>query len=77
METLLQSLSTKEMLVLLAIFFWTIPWKAWGLWLAVKRNEIWWFLAMLLINTIGVLEIIYIFFIAKQSDKVGAREENS
>lgn len=44
---------------------WTIPWKGFALWLAAKRDEKWWFIAMLLINTVGLLEMFYIFVIAK------------
>jgi hypothetical protein len=48
---------------------WTLAWKGWALWLAARRNENIWFIALLLINTLGILEIIYIFAIAKRSDK--------
>jgi hypothetical protein len=40
-------------------------WKGLALWHAARRGEHWWFVAILLINTIGILEIIYLFFIAK------------
>ena len=55
---------------LLAVLLWTLPWKAWALWLAARRGDLWWFLALIVISTLGILEMIYIFFIAKQSDKV-------
>lgn len=48
---------------------WTLPWKGWALWLAARRREKWWFIALLVINTLAILEIFYIFAIAKQSDK--------
>jgi len=53
--------------ILLILFVWTIPWKAYSLWQAVKRNERVWFLVLLIVNTIGILEIFYIFKIAKKS----------
>jgi len=59
---------------LLAIILWTLPWKAWALWLAARRGDIWWFLAMLVISALGILEIFYIFLIAKQSDTVKTKE---
>jgi methionyl-tRNA synthetase len=61
--------------ILLAIFFWMLPWKAWALWLAVKRGDIWWYLAMLVLGTLGILEIIYIFFVAKQGEKILPEEQ--
>lgn len=60
---------------LLAVVLWTLPWKAWALWLAARRGDIWWFLAIIVISALGILEIIYIFLIAKQSDKVEEIEE--
>ncbi len=59
---------------ILAIALWTLPWKAWALWLSARRGDIWWFLAMIILSTLGVIEIIYIFLIAKQSDKVKIEE---
>ena len=52
--------------ILLPILLWTLFWKGCSLWIAVKRDEKWWFLALLVINTVGILEIIYIFYIAKK-----------
>jgi hypothetical protein len=54
--------------VLVAMALWTIPWKAWALWLAARRGDLKWFLAMVILNTLGILEIIYIFVVAKQKD---------
>jgi hypothetical protein len=55
-------------LFLVLATIWSLPWKAWALWLAARRTEKWWFLALLFINTFAVLEIIYIFLIAKRQD---------
>jgi methionyl-tRNA synthetase len=44
---------------------WSILWKGLALWHAARRGEHWWFVALLVINTFGILEIIYLFFIAK------------
>jgi len=37
--------------------------KGYALWHAAKRNEVGWFIALLIVNTIGILEIIYLYFI--------------
>jgi len=37
--------------------------KGYALWHAARRNEKWWFVALLLINTIGILELIYLYFV--------------
>jgi methionyl-tRNA synthetase len=56
-------------LVLVALALWTIPWKAWALWLAARRGDLKWFLALVIINTLGILDIVYIFAVAKQKDR--------
>lgn len=48
------------------LLVWTLLWKGLALWHAAHRNEQWWFIAILLINTAGILEIIYLFFVAKK-----------
>ncbi len=52
-------------LIILVTVAWTIFWKGWALWIAARKGELWWFLAMLIINTFGILEIVYIFFFKK------------
>jgi len=53
-------------LVVALIAIWVIFWKGCSLWIAAKNDQRWWFVALLVINTLGILEIIYIFFIAKK-----------
>lgn len=40
--------------------------KGYCLWHAAKRNEIWWFLALFILNTLGILELVYIIFFLKK-----------
>ncbi len=51
--------------VIFLIVFWTIPWKAVALWRAVKNNHKKWFVALIVLNTLAVLEILYIFVFSK------------
>ena len=53
-------------ILLLILFLWTLPWKAYALWTAVKRNEKVWFVVFIIVNTFGIFEIIYLFWIAKK-----------
>ncbi len=39
--------------------------KGYALWNAAKRNEKWWFIALLVVNTMGILELIYLIFVVK------------
>lgn len=45
---------------------WTIPWKGVALWKAAKNDHKWWFVALLVINTLAILEIVYIFVFSKK-----------
>ncbi len=49
------------------ILAWTLPWKAYAVWTAAKHNHKKWFIALLLVNTLAILEIFYILKIAKKS----------
>ena len=62
----MQAFFSQNPWLLAAIQLWVIPWKGFALWIAARRSEKWWFIALLIINTLGILEIIYIFAIAKQ-----------
>jgi hypothetical protein len=46
---------------------WTIPWKGYALWTSAQRKDKGWFIALLLINTFAILDIIYIFGVAKKN----------
>lgn len=52
-------------LFILAAIIWTLAWKGFALWRAAELKQKYWFLALLLINTLGVLEIVYLFVVAR------------
>ncbi|MDE2019599.1 MAG: hypothetical protein KGJ13_04610 [Patescibacteria group bacterium] len=52
--------------VILLIAIWTLPWKGVALWRAAQLRDKWWFIAMLVLNTIAILEILYIFVFSKR-----------
>jgi len=47
------------------IMLWSLFWKAWALWTAARRGEKVWFGVMLVINTVGILEILYIYVFSR------------
>ncbi len=55
---------------LLLIVVWTMPWKGVALWKAVKNNHKKWFIVLLILNTLAILEIIYIFYFSKKPGKL-------
>lgn len=50
---------------LLLLVVWTIFWKGLALWHAGRKGQPWWFVIMLMVNTLGILEIIYLFLVIK------------
>ena len=51
------------------LVIWTIIWKGLALWKAARNNNNIWFVVLLLANTFGILEIIYIFFFSDKKEK--------
>jgi hypothetical protein len=51
--------------LLLLLILWSLFWKGLALWHAGRRNQPWWFVILLILNTAGILEIIYLFGVLK------------
>jgi hypothetical protein len=47
---------------------WTYPWKGVALWRAAKNHQMGWFIAILVINTMAILEITYLFYFSKKHE---------
>jgi hypothetical protein len=50
---------------LIILFLWSIFWKGLALWHSSRQGQVWWFIIFLVVNTAGILEIIYIFLVLK------------
>lgn len=48
------------------IAFWDIIWKGIGLWKAARNSQKYWFVAILFVNSVGLLPILYIKFFQKK-----------
>ncbi|OGH84398.1 MAG: hypothetical protein A2261_02200 [Candidatus Magasanikbacteria bacterium RIFOXYA2_FULL_44_8] len=51
--------------IILAVVAWSLVWKGLALWRAGRKNQLGWFIALLLINTMGILEIVYLLTAGK------------
>ena len=56
-------------LPLVLAVIWTIPWKGVALWKAAKRGQKIWFMLLLVLNTMAILEILYIFIFSKRDEE--------
>lgn len=66
-ENFVTFVSTHQWVIVL-VAVWTILWKGVALWRASGNRSIAWFIVLLLINTLGILDIIYIFAFSKKKD---------
>lgn len=48
------------------LLIWTMVWKGIALWKAGRNDQIGWFIAILIINSMGLLPIIYSAFFQKK-----------
>ncbi len=65
--------------ILFLILFWVLIWKGKALWIAAKQNSVKWFVAILVFQTLGILDILYIFIFSKKKAggiSNGAIEQN-
>lgn len=65
METI--SLSNQQLVWLIALSIWSLTWKAFALWKAAGQKDKVWFVALIILNTAGLLEIFYIFVFSKRN----------
>ena len=49
---------------------WTVIWKGLALWRAASNRSKVWFVVLLLVNTFGILEILYLYVFGKRNDSV-------
>ena len=55
---------------LICLILWSLFWKGWALWVAGNRKEKAWFVVLFLLNTVGILEIVYLFVLKKWKKQV-------
>lgn len=56
------------MWVIWIMILWTLPWKGYALWKAAKNGQKEWFVVLLVVNTLAILEILYLKFWQKKSE---------
>lgn len=54
------NLSTTWTVALVILALWELAWKGFALWHASRNNHRNWFIALLLINSVGILPMLYL-----------------
>ncbi len=52
----------------IVLMIWSVAWKGLALWKAVKNDSLKWFIVLLVVNTAGILEILYIYVFSKKKE---------
>ena len=52
------------------LIVWSVVWKGLALWRAARKGEKGWFVALLIVNTLGILEILYLYVFSKKTSAV-------
>lgn len=63
------TLNQSAVLFLLILVLWVLFWKGYALWIAARNSHKGWFIALMILNTLAILDIFYIFYIAKKTPK--------
>jgi methionyl-tRNA synthetase len=53
------------------VLVWSVIIKGYALWCAARRSQKGWFVALLLINTVGILEVIYLIWFRSATPDAG------
>lgn len=72
LETVAQNfgISIKATIIILAvIMIWEFCWKMVALWKSARKGSVIWFIVLALVNTVGILPILYIFVFSKMGEK--------
>ena len=49
---------------------WSFIWKGIALWHAARKQDKVWYIVLLILNTLGILEILYIYIFSKGKEEV-------
>ncbi|MDO8601929.1 MAG: DUF5652 family protein [bacterium] len=58
------------------LIIWSLAWKGMALWKAARAGSSPWFVALLVINTLGILEILYIYVFSKKMSAISERHHH-
>jgi hypothetical protein len=55
--------------LILVLAAWTLVWKGIALWKSARAGSKVWFVVLLIVNSVGILEILYIYVFSKMGKK--------
>lgn len=61
---------------IIVLSIWGLIWKSMGFWKSARSNERLWFIAFILLQTLGILEILYLFVFSKDKLTIEKIQDN-
>lgn len=55
--------------LLIVILIWSVIWKLLALWKSARKDHLVWFIVLAIVNTVGILEILYIYVFSEMTLK--------
>jgi len=55
--------------LIVVLIIWSAIWKGIALWKSGRNKQLAWYVVMFILNTAGILEIVYLLFFQKKSKK--------
>lgn len=52
---------------MIPLMIWDVVWKGIALWHAARNGQKYWFVALMLINSVGIVPIVYLKFFQKKT----------
>lgn len=66
----IQSFFIQNKLLVIILTIWALSWKGIALWKSARNSHKKWFISILIINTMAILDIVYIFVFSKKKEEV-------
>ncbi len=57
------------LILIVVVAIWELIWKGIALWRAGRNNHLAWFIVILILNTVGILPLVYLIWFDKSSKK--------
>ena len=68
------TLAAGAIIFLLVVVIWSLVWKGIALWKSARKGHLIWFIVLLIVNTVGILEILYIYVFSERSSSKPASQ---
>ena len=69
------TISPVWLFLILVLIIWSLIWKLMALWKSARNNQPAWFIVLGIVNTIGILDILYIYVFSKKKSAERTRRK--